>query len=485
MADNDERSARLKKLEQLGVGAYPARVERTHTCKAALDEFEALVEAQSPVSLVGRVRSIRRHGALTFLIIEDGTARIQFLAKKDALSSDENTRLKDCLDMGDFVEGTGALILSKTEEKTLLLSGVRIIAKALLPLPEQWHGLADVETRFRQRYLDLLSNPEVKQTFEARARIIRTLRTFFEERGFLEVETPILQPLAGGATARPFVTHHNALDQDMVLRIAPELYLKRLVVGGFERVFEFARCFRNEGIDHSHNPEFTMLEAYCAFTDYHGLMDMMQELFSRLVDAIHGSRMLPRDGSQVTFEALFKRVTFRDAVSSAAHIDIDSASNQDMIDVCKKAKISLAQPPTRPQLLDALFKKFVVPSIVNPTFIIDYPTELSPLSKKTSDNPRYVERFQLIIGGIELVNAFSEINDPIDQLERFADQQKNRETGDEEAHAVDMEYVTALEYGMPPTAGLGIGVDRLVALLTDRHSLKEVILFPTLRRKQE
>ncbi|MEK7122589.1 MAG: lysine--tRNA ligase, partial [Patescibacteria group bacterium] len=462
---------------------YPANVKRTHTLKECIHQFDKLLESKKSVSVVGRVRSIRRHGGSTFLVLEDASARGQVFVRRDTVGEDTYVLVKDLLDMGDFLQATGTLFNTKTGEKTIEAEELKIIAKALLPLPEQWHGLSDVEIRYRQSYLDLLANEEVREVFLKRSLIIKTIRTFFEDMKFVEVETPVLQPLAGGATARPFVTHHNALDQDMYLRIAPELYLKRLVVGGFERVFEFARCFRNEGIDHSHNPEFTMLEAYMAYADYRDLMEMMEALFSQLVSAVHGVDTIECNGKTVTFGGKFSRVTFHDALLEYAKVDIDTVSEAVLIDASKKLGVHLEKNPTRAQLFDGLFKKCVVSSLVNPTFIIDYPTELSPLSKKMSGNPKYVERFQLIIAGMEVVNAFSELNDPQDQMERFLDQQKNKEKGDEEAHAVDTEYVSALEYGLPPTAGLGIGIDRLISLMTDKHSLKEVILFPTLRTK--
>ncbi|MDO8489824.1 MAG: lysine--tRNA ligase [bacterium] len=487
MAEIGERADRLVKLSQLiekGIDPYPSHVTRTHSLRSCADDFSLLLESQQVVHIVGRVRSLRRHGGSTFLVLEDVSGRMQIFVRKDTIGEEQYVVLKDLVDMGDFLQVTGTLFLTKTEEKTVLASSFLLIAKALLPLPEQWHGLADVEIRYRQRYLDLLANEEVRDVFLKRATIIRVIRQFFEEKDFLEVETPVLQPIAGGATARPFVTHHNALDQDMFLRIAPELYLKRLVVGGLERVFEFARCFRNEGIDHTHNPEFTMLEAYMAYADYHDLMNLMQELFLRIVQEVYNRHSFENNGKDIVFPASFERMTFRDAIQTYAKVNIDTATDEQLVVISRELAISLEKNPTRAQLLDGLFKKCVVFAIVHPTFIIDYPVELSPLAKKMHNNPRYVERFQLIIAGMEFVNAFSELNDPQDQLERFMDQQKNRDKGDDEAHQVDMEYINALECGLPPTAGLGIGIDRLVALLTNSRSLKEVILFPTLRRKE-
>ena len=485
MNELDERSARLAKAEKLGDDAYPSQSHRTHTCADALKLFEQLSADGTHITLAGRVRGIRRHGALTFFVLQDSTGSIQLFVKKDAVTQDVVELAKEYIDMGDFVECSGTLIVTKTAEKTLLVKTLRMLSKAVLPLPEQWHGLADVEVRFRQRYLDLLANADVMDTFQRRSQIVKIIRNFFEENAYLEVETPVLQSLAGGANARPFVTHHNALDQDLYLRIAPELYLKRLVVGGMERVFEFARCFRNEGIDHSHNPEFTMLEAYCAYADYTDLMTLIEQLFARLSQSVLGSTPLMYRGTTVDIASQFEKISFCDALNQYTGVDPRTADNATLFNAIKDQGITTKGITTRPGALDALFKKCVVSQLVNPTFVIDYPRELSPLAKRKSGAPGLVERFQLVIAGAEIVNAFSELNDPQDQLERFREQEADREKGDEEAQRIDYEYITALEHGLPPTAGLGIGIDRLVALLTDRHSLKEVILFPTLRRKEE
>lgn len=486
MPDIEERAFRIKKRDDLkasGIDPYPSKANRTHTIQECLGSFSDLCENKTGVILVGRIRSIRRHGGSTFLVIEDASEKMQLFIRKDTVGDEAYAIVKDSLDMGDFIEANGHLFLTKTEEKTLHVSSFRLLVKALLPLPEQWHGLSDVEIRFRQRYLDLLVNQDVKQVFLTRSAIIRFIRTFFESNGFVEVETPVLQPLAGGATARPFVTHHNALDQDMFLRIAPELYLKRLVVGGFERVFEFARCFRNEGIDFSHNPEFTILEAYMAYADYNELMRFVEELFVGLVGSLSDTERIVCNDRTVSFRKPFERIDFREALKKYAEADTQNLTDEDLERILAKKGVRMNKNVTRAALLDQLFKKCVIPTIVDPTFIVDHPVELSPLAKRKATDPQTVERFQLVIAGVEVLNAFSELNDPQDQMERFLDQQKNREKGDEEAHQVDLDYVIALEYGLPPTAGLGIGIDRLCALLTNSHSLKEVILFPTLRAK--
>ncbi len=487
----EERGVRLQKLEELkklGMDPYPARSGRTAACERAHEWFETWSAEGTVVTLAGRVRSIRQHGGSAFVVIEDGTGKFQLFFRRDAVGDEQFSVIKNLLDLGDFIEATGTLFLTKTGEQTLEVGsdpGFRILSKALLPLPEQWHGLSDIETRFRQRYLDLIANEEVRKVFQHRATVIKTIRSFFEDEGFLEVETPVLQSIPGGATARPFLTHHNALDIDMYLRIAPELYLKRLIVGGYERVFEFARCFRNEGIDHTHNPEFTMLEAYIAYADYHLLMNMMENLFRHVVLAVHGGLEFAARGQTLSFANPFPRVSFRDAIADATGIDIADVSDAELKKQAGKLGVDVEKNVTRGQIFDDLLKKYVVSKTMQPTFLIDHPIELSPLSKKKADDPRFVERFQLVFGGVEVVNAFSELNDPQDQLARFCDQQKAAEAGDEEAHRIDMDYVHALEYGMPPTAGLGIGIDRLVCLLTDNANIKEVILFPTLRPKTE
>ncbi len=493
MADIEERGVRIQKMNaarQCGMNPYPSDAHRTHTCLEAIQQFEQLVSQAMPISLVGRIRGIRRHGGSSFFVLEDASGSIQLFLKKDLLGEEQYSHTKEMLDMGDFLEVAGTMFETKTGEKTVQVSGFRLLTKALLPLPEQWHGLTDVETRFRQRYLDLIANKEVREIFASRARIIKTMRNFFEGHGFLEVETPVLQAIPGGATARPFITHHNALDADLYLRIAPELFLKRLVVGGFERVFEFARCFRNEGIDFSHNPEFTMLEAYMAYADYRDLMDLVERLMCEIVIATHGSETMSINGVDVVFKPPFRRIPFASAIQERSGINIfDYHDHVTLLAAMKKHNVSLEKTEkihSWAQLVDVLFKKTVASQITEPTFIIDHPRVLSPLSKRKADSDHpVVERFQLILGGVEIVNAFSELNDPLDQRERFAEQQKAKLAGDEEAHPFDDDFVTALEYGMPPTAGLGIGIDRLVSLLTGRHAIKEVILFPTLRPKTQ
>jgi lysyl-tRNA synthetase, class II len=483
-----QRKKRLQKIQEQGIGAYPATSSRTHTIADGLEHFKELSKNKKSVTLVGRLRSMRKHGGSIFAHLEDVSASLQVYFKKDELGDKDYEQVSQFLDVGDFVQATGVLFSTKRGEQTLLVAQWQLLAKALEPLPEKWHGLNDKEIRFRKRYLDLIVNKEVRQIFKTRAAIIKTMRSFLDRHHFLEVETPILQPIPGGANAQPFKTHHNALNNDFYLRIAPELYLKRLTVGGLERVYEFARCFRNEGIDWGHNPEFTMLEFYIAYMDYTELMDFTEDLVLTVLDEILEKRELEYQDKTIKFKKPFKRITFRDALIEHANVDIENYP--DHTSLYKKAKElgleDISPKDGRGKLCDELYKELARPKMVQPTFLIDHPVELSPLAKKKPDNENYVERFQLVVAGeFELCNCFSEINNPIDQLERFREQQKLAEAGDKEAHPVDKDYVEALEHGMPPTAGFGMGIDRLTALLTDTRNIKEVILFPTLRPKQK
>jgi len=488
MAELEERAHRIAKLNRLGeqgIDAYPADSARTATCADALTHFEEWAEAGRSLTLAGRLKTIRRHGGSLFANLEDGSEALQIFLSRDEVGEEQFDIFAECIDPGDFIEVTGTLFLTKRGERTLAGKSFRVLTKALLPLPEKWHGLSDVEIRYRQRYLDLVANPEIRSIFSTRSLIIKTIRRFFEDSGFMEVETPTLQLIPGGALARPFTTHHHALDTDMYLRVAPELFLKRLIVGGYERVFEFARCFRNEGIDHTHNPEFTMLEAYMAYANYQDIMRLIEELFVVMGKEVFKDGKVAFEDTTISLAGPFPRVSFREAILEAAGLDLDLfPTAKELAPEAEKRGIAVDSTMGKGKIADELYKKFVRATIIQPTFVIDYPVELSPLAKRKTDNPAYVERFQLVMARAEVVNAFSELNDPQDQLARFEDQQKNKEQGDDEAHPIDMDYVTALEHGMPPTGGLGIGIDRLVSLLTNSHSLKEVILFPTLRPKQ-
>ncbi len=435
-------------LKKAGVNPYPARVNRSFTCAQALAGFNQLSEQAEELSLVGRLRAIRGHGGSTFAQIEDGTGQLQIYFKKDQVGEKDYQFFQENFDLGDFIEVKGTLFLTKKQEKTLLVDKFRILAKSLAPLPEKWHGLREVEERFRKRYLDLLFNKQVREKFEKRSRLYRSLREFLDGHGFIEVETPILQDIPGGALARPFKTHHNALDLDLYLRIAPELYLKRLLAGGLEKVYEIGRCFRNEGLDASHNPDFTMLEFYWAYADYRDMMDLVEEMFVFLLKELNQSDSLVYQGEKIKFTRPFKRIEFAELGKDDQEI---------------KNKIK---------------------AISQPTFIIHHPAEISPLAKPLEENPEKAERFQLVAGGLELVNAFSELNDPIKQDEIFKQQEKMRQKGDQEAQRYDQEFIEALEYGMPPAAGMGMGLDRLAALLTDSKTLREIILFPLMRPKK-
>lgn len=483
--EEQARSERRKTLVDRGSNPYPARVQRTHTFLQIEEQFAALMKSQKSVTLVGRVRRLRFHGGSSFGWVEDQSGGMQFFLRKDTMGERTYAEVKQSLDIGDFVEIEGTCFLTKTKEKTILVSSYRMISKAILPLPDKWHGLADVEIRFRKRYLDLLSNPEVKQLFKIRSAMMIALKNFLEQQGFLEVETPILQTLPGGATARPFVTHHHALDIDLYLRVAPELYLKRLLVGGFERVYEIARCFRNEGIDYAHNPEFTQVEFYAAYMDYHELMKFTEKMIPHIVKASVGTLDVKYGDHMLHFKPPYPRLPFREGIKQYTKIDIDTLTDRDALaDVVKKFGVRVDQSDGRGKILDELYKKKVRPHLIQPTFLVDHPIELSPLAKKKEKDERYVERFQLVVGGqIELCNAFSELNDPIDQEQRFQAQEQLRKKGDLEAQPYDQDFVEALKYGMPPAAGFGMGLDRFTTLLTNTHSVKEVILFPTLRPK--
>lgn len=477
MSLEDIRNNRIKKLENIkaaGVNPYPNKSRRDFFISDAIEKFDKLSGAGKEINLVGRIRLIREHGGSTFAQIEDGSGKIQLYFKKDVLGEKQYKFFLNNYEIGDFIEVGGKLFLTKKGEKTLEVNVFRMLAKAINQLPEKWHGLQDLEERSRKRYLDLLANPDAKARFIKRSEIIKKLRDFLDREGFVEVETPILQMIPGGALARPFKTHHNALDIDLYLRIAPELYLKRLLVGGFEKVYELGRCFRNEGVDATHNPDFTMLEFYLAYADYNDLMDLTEKLFKFLVPA----GKIVYAGHEINLKTPWKRITMRDLILREFDLDIEKA---DQKEINKK----LAELGVRPEdgkearSIDALFK-VIRPKIIDPTFVMDYPVEMSPLASAKEENPKLTERFQLIVGGLELVNAFSELNDPIEQDKRMRRQIEKH--GEDVRY--DADFIEALEYGMPPAAGWGMGIDRLVALLTDTHNLREVILFPTMRPKQ-
>ncbi|MBI3120522.1 MAG: lysine--tRNA ligase [Candidatus Kerfeldbacteria bacterium] len=475
----EQKLADLRKI----LNPFPSKTFRSQTIATVLARFDVLKKRQKRVSIAGRVMAVRSHGGAVFYDVEDGTGKMQVFLKKDLLDPTLFELINNLIERGDLVEVRGICTLTKRGEKTILANTATLLSKALLPLPEKWHGLTDTEARFRKRHLDLIANPETRNHFIIRARVIRAIREFLDRHNFLEVETPILQIMAGGASARPFKTHHHALDMDLYLRVAPELFLKRLVVGGFERVYEIARCFRNEGMDYSHNPEFTQVEFYYAYQDYEGLMKFTEQLLEHVLMKTMDTLEISYEGKPLSFRAPFPRKTFHDAVLAYAGVDLDLTRNQkDLFAEAVKLNVDVDASMHWGKLADEIFKTCVRPQLISPTFIIDYPIELSPLAKKKESDPRYVERFQLIAAGVfELCNAFSELNDPEDQEQRFQAQDKLARAGDKEAQPYDRDYVEALKTGMPPTAGLGMGIDRFVMLLTNQHSIKEVLLFPTMR----
>jgi lysyl-tRNA synthetase class 2 len=483
------REEKFKKLIELGINPYPNKFEKTHSVHEIVKEFSSMTreELESKVynvSVPGRILSIRKMGRASFFHISDGLAKIQGYIKQD-LVGERNYNIFDLLDIGDLIGIEGRLFRTKTNELTILVEKFTFLAKSFHPLPEKWHGLQDIEVRFRQRYLDLIVNPEVREIFNLRSRMIQEIRKFLEERGYVEVETPMMHPIPGGALARPFETYHNALSISLYLRIAPELYLKRLVVGGYEKVYEINRNFRNEGISSQHNPEFTMLEFYQAYSDYNDLMILTEELLSHLSQTLLGIHEVKFKDNVISFKPPYQRIKFKDAL--IYHSGLTPSKFDDREEIIKIAKNFDPEKKTISygKALDIIFDKQVKEKLIQPTFIINHPKEISPLSKACEDNPDEVERFELIIGGMEIANAFSELNDPREQRERFEQQLAEREAGVEEAHLIDEDFINALEYGLPPTAGEGIGIDRLVMIFANKSSIREVILFPLLKPKIE
>ena len=483
---SDEYKVRLQRLKEIienGIDPYPAKCVKDYDLKELVDNFDSLEKKK--LITCGRIRSIRLHGGSCFAHIEDNSGKFQIYIKKDKVGKKQYDFFQDSFDIGDFVEVTGKLFKTKKGEKTLLIDKFKLISKALLPLPEKWHGLKNIDTRYRKRYLDLIANPQVKEIFIKRSKIINFIRDYFNKDGFLEVETPILQNLAGGAIAKPFITHHNALDIDLYLSIAPELYLKRLIIGGFEKVYEIARCFRNEGIDNLHNPEFTQIEFYWAYKDYNDLMEYMEKFMYKLVKTICGSTKVKFNNKEIEFKGPYPKLDFRQAILDACGIDLDKYETAYELKDAMKAKelnIEIEDNWSLGKVQDELYKEFVRPKIIQPTYLINHPATLSPLAKRIEDSPKYVQRFQLIVGGgVELMNAFSELNDPLDQEARFSSQMADKKGGDEEAHAFDEDFIEAIKYGMPPMAGLGLGIDRLVSVLTDNPNIKDVLLFPIMK----
>jgi len=489
-----QRRANLEELRKLGVRPYPHRFDP----QATIDEVvrahgektgEALDAEQITTRTAGRILAIRSFGKANFLVLSDGKSRIQVYIRQDALP-ERDFQIFKLLDFGDWVGVEGRLFRTKTKEFTIWASNLEFLAKCLLPLPEKWHGLTDVEIRYRQRYLDLIVNPDARHVFEVRSRVVTAIREFLIARGFLEVETPMMQPIAGGALARPFKTHHNALDIPLYMRVAPELYLKRLTVGGIERVFEINRNFRNEGISSQHNPEFTMLEFYWSYADYTDLMPLTETLLAEVAARAVGTTDVRFGDHAISLKAPFKRLSLREAARDAASrrlgTSVDAGelrSREAAAALAARLKVAVDPGMGPGKITAGIFEALCEDELIQPTFVYDFPTEVSPLSKQKPDDPETVERFELYAAGFELANAFSELNDPAEQQRRFEEQLRQRAGGDEEAHAMDEDYIRALEFGMPPAAGEGLGIDRLVMLLTNSPSIRDVILFPLMRPK--
>lgn len=476
-----QRYQKMLRLRARGIEPYPLRAARTHTAREAIDAFTR-GETIEGTRLAGRLISLRDMGKITFAHLQDGSGKIQLLFRRATVGDDNYALLLKDFDLGDFIGAEGNIFRTRTGEITLQVTRFELLTKTLSPLPEKWHGLKDTETRYRQRYLDLLSSEAVRQTFVVRARVVSAMRKYLDEHGFLEVETPTLQPLYGGAAAEPFTTHHKKLDRDLYLRIATELYLKRLLVGGIERVYEVGKDFRNEGIDTKHNPEFTMMECYQAYADYTTMMTLVEEVFAACAQAALGSLQFTYQRSAIDLIPPWRRITIRDAILEAIRVDI--YQNSDLASLRRRVEelgLKVEMQPTWGKMVDELLSTFVEPKLIQPTFVMDYPEEVSPFAKKKPNNPRIVERFEAFAGGLELGNAFTELNDPVDQYARFVEQAEQRRAGDVEAHQIDQDFIEALMHGMPPTGGLGLGVDRMVMLFTDQPSIREVILFPQLR----
>ena len=486
MSSIDEiRDARIKKLNLLrekGVNPYPAESKREISLKEALENFTKLEKTKEEKWIAGRIMSIRGQGAIVFITLNDGTGSFQGLLKEDVLGGDKFVFFGKVVDIGDFVEIFGSFFTTKRGEKTVEARDWRMLSKSLLPLPEKWHGLTDVEERFRKRYLDILMNKEAKERLLLRSRIVSLVRKFYNDDGYIEVETPRLQSVAGGATAKPFITRHNALDTDFFLTIAQELYLKMLLVGGFTKVYEIGRKFRNEGIDTTHNPEFTMLESQEVYGDAKTQRDFIEKLFKYLIKEIFGEKKVVAGDAALDFSKNFEVITFYDLIKKFTELkDPAKMTEKELHKYGEMQGVNFEPNESKENILDSIYKKFCRPNLVQPTFIIDYPVAFNPFAKRKEDDPSLIDRFQLVISGIELVNAFSELNKPIDQRERYLEQDTKGQKGEKDISPTDMAYLEAMEYGMPPNGGIGIGIDRLVMFLTGAKNIKEVILFPTLK----
>ncbi|NLK86188.1 MAG: lysine--tRNA ligase [Clostridiaceae bacterium] len=477
------RRLKLQELQQNQKDPFKIiKYDVTHNSKEIIDNFESMEGAH--VSAAGRLMSKRGMGKASFCDLQDREGRIQLYVKIDDVGAEVYEDFKK-FDIGDIVGVEGTVFRTHKGEISIKTDKIILLAKSLQPLPEKWHGLKDVDLRYRQRYVDLIVNPDVRKTFVMRSRIIKEIRRFLDDRGFLEVDTPILNTIHGGANAKPFVTHHNTLDMDLFLRIAPELYLKRLIVGGLEKVYEMGRMFRNEGMSIKHNPEFTMMEVYEAYNDYKGMMELTENLISSVAQEVLGTAKVMYQGQEIDLTAPWNRMTMREAVLKYSGVDFDLITTDEEAREAARAKgLHVDNKLSKGEVMNLMFEELAEEHLIQPTFIMDYPVEISPLTKRKPDRPELTERFELFITGREMANAYSELNDPIDQKERFLQQVSRRESGDEEANMMDDDYVNALEYGMPPTGGLGIGVDRLIMLLTDSYSIRDILLFPTMKPRE-
>lgn len=479
------RRAKLDRLRTAGVDPFPAHFHRTHTTGEAREQYDALVEAATEITVAGRITGRRGQGKVEFLDLWDTSGRLQLFMRLNTVGEERFELFKSTIDLGDIIGATGTLFTTKAGEQSLEVRNWTMLAKALRPLPEKWHGLTDPELRFRRRHLDLISNPDARELLRKRSLIVREVRRFLDDRGFVELETPVLQGLHGGASAKPFRTHHNALDRDLALRISLELYLKRLMIGGFDKIYEIGRNFRNEGIDRSHNPEFTMLETYEAYADYEDVMRMTEELVSTVALRVLGSMTISVQGTPVDLTPPWPRKPLREVIKQATGIDYVAHSTLEALDDAVRAKGLRLQPQkTRAKLIDQLLDEAAA-EVIQPVFFTDYPVELSPLAKLKPGSTDTVERFEAFAVGVEIGNAFSELNDPDDQLSRFLDQVRQAQAGDDEAHSLDLDFVEAMQQGMPPAGGLGIGIDRLVMFLLGVSNMREIIAFPMMRESAE
>ncbi|KNY27150.1 lysine--tRNA ligase [Pseudobacteroides cellulosolvens] len=474
------RRAKLSELQNNDKDPFKiVKFDVNSSAKHIVDNFDEM--EGKLVSIAGRIMSKRGMGKAGFCNLQDRDGKIQLYVRVDEIGADCYSEFKK-YDIGDIVGVSGEVFRTHSGEVSIKVKEITLLTKSLQPLPEKWHGLKDMDLRYRQRYVDLIVNPEVRSTFIIRSKIIKAVREFLDNRGFLEVDTPLLNTIPGGAAAKPFITHHNTLDIDLYLRIAPELYLKRLIVGGLEKVYEMGRMFRNEGMSIKHNPEFTLMEVYEAYNDYKGMMELTENLISSVAEKVLGTTKINYQGQEVDLTPPWNRMTMVEAVKKHTGIDFDEVkSDEEARQIAKEKKVHLNGDLTKGEILNLMFEEFVEEHLIQPTFIMDYPVEVSPLTKRKPDRPELTERFELFITSREMANAYSELNDPLDQRERFVNQMKKREAGDEEANMMDEDFLTALEYGMPPTGGLGIGIDRLIMLLTDSYSIRDILLFPTMK----